>query len=178
MACSAALHHMQRGALARAGFGHHERAVVEAQHCECMAGRLALRRQPLQPPGNHQVEHEVQRRLRVEVQHHALAHPAHIEHGAPDQRVDGRHSGAQDEDAAQLDGAQRAAHDLRGRALHIDGDVGQLGHGLRAGCSGVVWVVIGAARRRGAVAQEPSCGAPQPSHRRSHCPSHAGSPWR
>ena len=106
---------VQRGALARARFGHEQRAGRELERGEpdfARDGRAT--RPPAQAAGDHQMEHEEE--LALERDHDALAEPA---------RGDDR---AQEKRARQLDALERVADDACRQALAIELDVGQLGH--------------------------------------------------
>ena len=126
-ACAA--HQMDRGAALRAGLREHERARRELELREGDARRHLRPRaggDPAESAGDHQMHDEVQ--VVVEVEHDPLAEPAHVAHGAPDERVERRLDAAQREHAANGVARERLADQPTGNRLHVDRDVGQLGH--------------------------------------------------
>src|SRR5437763_2030602 len=74
-----ALHEVKRGTLLRSRLGERECTGGKLEQREGESRRrLLTTREPAQPPGDHEVEHE--KELVLEREHDALAHPAHAAH--------------------------------------------------------------------------------------------------
>ena len=123
-----ALDNMQRRAALAAGLRQDDRTVIEIEHRQRAARRLAVRRPPVQATGDHQMDHEEQRLVGIELDDHPLAEPADADDLATGQRRDRRDGGAQHESARQAQSTQRGAADLRGQTLDVHRDIGQFRH--------------------------------------------------
>jgi hypothetical protein len=81
---------------------------------------------PVQPTGNHEVEH--QEKLPLEAHHDPLAEPPHLHHPSSLGFNQARRHRTQEERARQSDTGQLPAADERRQALDVDDDIGELRH--------------------------------------------------
>jgi hypothetical protein len=80
----------------------------------------------VQPPCDHQVQD--QEDLAVQLDHDPLAQPSHASYGPPFRVRKRRRDRPEEERAREAHLLQALAADQVGQALHVDHDVGKLGH--------------------------------------------------
>ncbi len=125
-----AVQQMERGASLGACLGQHQAALGEVERGEPEAAdEHRARRPPVQPAGDHQMEHDEQ--LVVEADDDALAEARQPAHGPATKGGDRRVDGAQHEGVSEPDILQRPTRQAALQRLDIGGDVGQFGHGAR-----------------------------------------------
>jgi len=118
---------IERRAPLRTGLGQDERARREIERGQAdLAAELGARGLPVEPPGDHQVQHQEQ--IALEADHDALAEAREPDDTAAGRRRDRRIDRAKQERAREPHALEGRAHDPRLERLDVDGDVGQLRH--------------------------------------------------
>src|ERR1019366_1401725 len=103
---------VQRGTALGAGLSQHQRTVVKVEGCQPIAaGKLGLRRLPMQAAGNHEVEHQPQ--VAVDADGDALADATEGPDGAPFHASQWWIGGAQQKHRANAHVFERLAEDAR-----------------------------------------------------------------
>src|SRR6185295_20388395 len=90
---------------------------------------------PVQPAGDHQMEHREQ--LALEAEDDALAETPEAHDPAPGEAGEGRLDGAQQEGTAEPDRLQRLPLEARPQRLQVDLEIGKLRH-RRDACAGAL----------------------------------------
>ena len=120
-------HQMERGPTLAARLGEQQRAggKIERRQAD-PAGNLRPRLPPLEPPRDHQVQH--QKKFPLQPDHDPLAQPAEAHHPLALGVAEGRIHRPQQERAQQAHLLQRLPLDARPQVFQVKRDVGQFRH--------------------------------------------------
>jgi hypothetical protein len=127
---SGAAHNVQRRAPLCSGLGQQKRPRREIKALKAHFPRhISLRLAPVQPPGDHEVDHQV--KLTLERDHDPLAEPAYVPSEPSFRLRERRRHGAQKEGTRETNTFQPCAADPRGQVLDVHDHVRKLGHAGR-----------------------------------------------
>ena len=163
-----ALHQVERGAALGAGLGERERPLVHVERQEPGPPREpGAGGPPVEPPGDHEVEGEVE--VALEGEDEPLAEPPDPRHRPPLGGGQRRLGGAEQERAAEPEPPDHPAAEPGLQRLGVDGEIGELGHGGMMARPPRGRTSFRGGGRGGPAARQPA--ASSATRRRRACPS-------